>query len=104
MPQSALSPQDDPSTTDCDGSYAPFVYDAWRHPTVLQIISAIAKIDLVTQMDFEIAHINLSMQSEEQKEETLKALEEKASRDADEGVSGCPWEDDRPIVDWHTDR
>ena len=54
-------------------------------------------------MDFEIAHINLSMTSEEEKEAIEQALQEKNHRDADEGVSGCPWEDDEPIVDWHTD-
>jgi len=53
-------------------------------------------------MDLEIAHINISPQSQEQ-EEVAKAFQEKAHRDADEGVSGCPWEDDKPIVDWHTD-
>ena len=54
-------------------------------------------------MDFEIAHVNLSLATDEHKEDSRKAMEEKASRDADEGVSGCPWEDDHPIVDWHTD-
>jgi hypothetical protein len=54
-------------------------------------------------MDFEIAHINVSTQSEEQKRQVLDAIAEKTSREADEGVSGCPWEDDKPIVDWHTD-
>lgn len=54
-------------------------------------------------MDFEIAHINISTQTEEQKRQVLDAIAEKKSRDADEGVSGCPWEDDEPIVDWHTD-
>lgn len=83
--------------------YAPFVYDAWRSPEVLSIVSKIAGVDLVPQMDFEIAHINISINSDEQKEEADKARQEKAHRDADEGVSGCPWEDDEPIVDWHTD-
>jgi hypothetical protein len=54
-------------------------------------------------MDFEIAHINLSLTSAEQEEETNKALQEYNHREADEGVSGCHWEDDKPIVDWHTD-
>lgn len=54
-------------------------------------------------MDFEIAHINISMQTEEQTREALAAVAEKTSREADEGVAGCPWEDDKPIVDWHTD-
>jgi hypothetical protein len=84
-------------------SYAPFVYDAWKSPETLAIISKIAGVDLVPQMDFEIAHINISMQTEEQKRESLAAFAEKTSREADEGVAGCPWEDDKPIVDWHTD-
>ena len=84
-------------------SYAPFVYDAWRSPETLAIISKVAGVGLVPQMDFEIAHINISMQSEEQKRESLAAFAEKISREADEGVAGCPWEDDKPIVDWHTD-
>ena len=83
--------------------YAPFLYDAWRNPKTLAIISKIAGVELIPQMDFEIGHINISMQSEEQKQDDLAALAEKESRDADEGVAGCPWEDDNPIVDWHTD-
>ena len=70
---------------------------------MLRIVSEIAGVELVPQMDFEIAHMNVSIQSEEEKQAALAALTEKASRDADEGVSGCPWEDDKPIVDWHTD-
>ncbi len=88
--------------TDRD-SYAPFVYDAWKSPETLAIISKVAGVDLVPQMDFEIGHINISRQSEEQKRESIAAFAEKKSRDADEGVAGCPWEDDKPIVDWHTD-
>lgn len=83
--------------------YAPFVYDAWRSPEVLSIVSKIAGVELVPEMDFEIAHINISTQSEEQKRQVLDAIAEKTSREADEGVSGCPWEDDEPIVAWHTD-
>ncbi|KAL9112477.1 MAG: hypothetical protein Q9227_003319 [Pyrenula ochraceoflavens] len=83
--------------------YAPFIYDVWKSQDTLAIISKIAGVELVPAMDFEIANINISMQSEEQKQEALAAVAEKASRDADEGVAGCPWEDDRPIVDWHTD-
>ena len=55
-------------------------------------------------MDFEIAHINLSTKTEQQKEEELQAsLAEKKLIEADEGIAGCPWEDDKPVVDWHTD-
>lgn len=79
------------------------MYDAWKSPETLAIISEVAGVNLVPQMDFEIGHINISMQSEEQKHESIAAVAEKKSREADEGVAGCPWEDDNPIVDWHTD-
>jgi hypothetical protein len=79
------------------------VFDAWRHPDVLSVVSKLAGVDLVPQMDFEIAHINISVQNDSEAD-VAKAFEEKAHREADEGVSGCPWEDDsHPIVDWHTD-
>ncbi|KAL2411211.1 hypothetical protein ABEF91_000506 [Exophiala dermatitidis] len=83
--------------------YAPFVYDVWHSPEILSIVSKIAGVELVPALDFEIAHINLSTVSEEQKEAVKQALQEKVQREADEGVSGCPYEDDAPIVDWHTD-
>lgn len=54
-------------------------------------------------MDFEIGHINLSMKTEAQKQEELLAAKEREATEADEGISGCPWEDEKPIVDWHTD-
>lgn len=79
------------------------MYDAWKSPETLAIISKIAGVELVPAMDFEIGHINISVQSEEQKNKALAAVAEKKKRDADEGVSGCPWEDEQPIVDWHTD-
>ncbi|MCJ1426128.1 hypothetical protein MMC29_004030 [Sticta canariensis] len=70
----------------------------------LAIVSKIAGIDLVPEMDFEIAHINLSMKSEEQKQVELAASSlERELTEADEGIAGCPWEEDKPIVDWHTD-
>ncbi|KAL6716428.1 hypothetical protein ACLMJK_005995 [Lecanora helva] len=83
--------------------YAPFVYDVWKDPSVLGIISNIAGVELVPEMDFEIAHINISVKSEEQKAEELEAFRDRSLTEADEGIAGCPWEDDKPIVDWHTD-
>ncbi len=83
--------------------YAPFVYDAWKNPETLAIISKIAGVELVTEMDFEIAHINISVKSEKQKAEELEAFMDKKLTEDDEGIAGCPWEDDKPIVDWHTD-
>ena len=69
----------------------------------LAIISKVAGVDLVTAMDFEIAHVNISMKSEKQKVEELEAFMDRNLTEADEGIAGCPWEDDKPIVDWHTD-
>ena len=86
-----------------DTRYAPFIYDAWKHPETLAIVSQIAGIELVTEMDFEIGHINISVKSEQQKAEELMAAAERSAAEADEGIAGCPWEDDKPIVDWHTD-
>ncbi|KAL9129910.1 MAG: hypothetical protein Q9217_001758 [Psora testacea] len=82
---------------------AHFIYDAWKHPDTLAIISKVAGIDLIPEMDFEIAHINLSSQSETQKAEELATIRDRQLTEEDEGIAGCPWEDDKPIVDWHTD-
>lgn len=71
--------------------YAPFVYDAWKNPEVLRIISNIAGIELVPAIDLEIAHINLSAQSQEEMEGELRALK---TADVEERLSA---------VDWHTD-
>ena len=79
------------------------MYDAWKNPETLAIVSKIARVELVTEMDFEIAHVNISVKSEKQKAEELEAFMDKKLTEDDEGIAGCPWEDDKPIVDWHTD-
>lgn len=73
--------------------YAPFVYDSWKNPEVLRIISEIAGIELIPAMDLEIAHINLSVQSQEHMEEELRAYHENDDEDDDKDA----------IVGWHTD-
>lgn len=73
--------------------YAPFIFDVWKHPDTLGIISKIAGVELVTEMDFEIAHINMSTKTEKEKVEELEAFVDKTMTDADEGIAGCPWED-----------
>ncbi|KAF2454886.1 hypothetical protein BDY21DRAFT_387327 [Lineolata rhizophorae] len=84
--------------------YAPFIYDAWNNSETLSIISKIAGVDLVPVMDFELGHINVSVKSEEQTKEELAVISnEKRFYADDEGIAGCPWEDDKPIVGWHTD-
>lgn len=79
---------------------APFIYDAWKSPEILKIVSSIAGIDLVPVMDWEIAHINIAVKSEEEKSKELEIVQ----RNADEGVADCALEEDsHPVVDWHTD-
>lgn len=68
------------------------MYDTWKNPEVLSIISKIAGIELVPAMDLEIAHINLSVQSQENMEQELREYEE-ATEDDDKDA----------IVGWHTD-
>jgi hypothetical protein len=84
--------------------FAPFTYDAWTSPETLAIVSGIAGVDLVPSSDYEIAHINFSVKSEEETKAELQSIEkQKNFFAADEGIAGCPWEDDKPIVGWHTD-
>ncbi|KUI60925.1 hypothetical protein VP1G_08110 [Cytospora mali] len=71
--------------------YAPFVYDAWKNPEVLRIISNIAGIELIPAIDLEIAHINLSAQSQEQMEGELRDVQ---ANGGEQKLSS---------VDWHTD-
>ncbi|KAI1827961.1 hypothetical protein F4861DRAFT_235464 [Xylaria intraflava] len=82
--------------------YAPFVYDVWKSPETLAIVSKIAGIELVPGMDLEIAHINISVKSEEEKREELRAFAERAKYEASGGNVGGIGED-KPIVGWHTD-
>jgi hypothetical protein len=84
--------------------YAPFTYDAWHHPETLSIISKIAGVELVPEMDFEIGHINFSVKSEKDTQKEREEIEsQKRLFEEDEGIAGCPWEDDKPVVGWHTD-
>ncbi|KAE8452104.1 hypothetical protein EG329_001571 [Mollisiaceae sp. DMI_Dod_QoI] len=66
--------------------YAPkhgkFIFEAWKHPETLAIISKIAGIELVPVMDYEIGHINLSVPGKIKQDENL---------------------DDDAIVGWHRD-
>ncbi|KAH7364270.1 hypothetical protein BKA65DRAFT_388856 [Rhexocercosporidium sp. MPI-PUGE-AT-0058] len=70
--------------------YAPkhgkFVFEAWKHPETLAIISKIAGVDLVPVMDYEIGHVNLSIPGDEKDHKN-------AGDDEDGGA----------IVGWHRD-
>lgn len=44
------------------------------------------------------------MKSDEETKEELNIInKQKRFYAEDEGIGGCPWEDDKPIVGWHTD-
>lgn len=74
--------------------YAPFIYDAWHSPQVLEIVSKIAGIDLVPAMDFEIGHVNISVNSKKEQNAALQLVREGDQINAD---------DDTPVVGWHRD-
>lgn len=59
--------------------YAKFVYDAWTNPETLRIVSEVAGIDLIPNMEYEIAHINISVHNGEDNKESA------------------------PVVNWHKD-
>ena len=55
-------------------------------------------------MNYEIAHINISVKSEKEADDELATIERERKRFAeDEGIAGCPFEDDSPVVGWHND-
>ncbi|KAI9724375.1 MAG: hypothetical protein M1812_000443 [Candelaria pacifica] len=83
--------------------HAKFVYDAWHHPETLAIISKVAGVELVPEMDFEIAHVNISVKTAEQTIEELAAYKAKTTTPADEAIHDCSPEDEKPVVDWHND-
>ena len=80
------------------------MFDAFHHPKTLEIISKIAGVELIPQMNYEIGHVNISVKSEKQANDELAAVEKERQGYADdEGIAGCPWEDDKPVVGWHND-
>lgn len=55
-------------------------------------------------MNYEIGHINFSVKTDEQTKQEVAAINKQKRFFADdEGIAGCPWEDDKPVVAWHTD-
>ncbi|KAF7906099.1 hypothetical protein EAF00_000378 [Botryotinia globosa] len=72
--------------------YAPdhgkFIYEAWKHPETLAIISKIAGVDVVPVMDYEIGHVNLSVPGKKRNHDSSVLISE---------------EDEKPIVGWHRD-
>ncbi|KAJ4370483.1 hypothetical protein N0V83_005003 [Neocucurbitaria cava] len=83
--------------------HAPFTYAAWTHPKTCAIVSKLAGVDLIPWGNYEIAHINLSLKSEEQVKAELNAIQQRKRIHADEGIDMGGSENDKPIVGWHTD-
>lgn len=63
------------------------MYDAWKDPKTLSIISDIAGVDLIPIIDIDIGSINISVQDQGQ----------------DKGKLENQSEDDIPITNWHHD-
>ena len=63
------------------------MYDAWKDPKTLSIISKIAGVDLVPVMDIEVGSINISVRDPEH----------------DFGRATDQADDDVPITRWHVD-
>lgn len=70
--------------------YGSFLYDAWHSPEVAAIVSKVAGVDLVTAMDIDIGHINVSVST---REATACQPEEKMEEERDE----------KPVFAWHRD-
>jgi hypothetical protein len=72
--------------------YAPkhgkFIFEAWKHPQTLAIISKIAGVDLVPVMDYEIGHINMSVPGKKKEYDSSVMISE---------------DDEEAIVGWHRD-
>ena len=71
-----------------DFRYAKFIFEAWKHPDTLSIISKIAGVELVPVMDYEIGHINMS----------VPGAKIKCNKEAP-----VTEDDEEAIVGWHRD-
>lgn len=67
--------------------YAPFMHDAWYNPRTLSIVSKIAGIDLVPEIDIDVGNINISVQ------DPLKDYKKEENQS----------DDDVPVTKWHYD-
>lgn len=65
-----------------------FIFEAWKHPETLEIVSRIAGVELVPVMDYEIGHINISVPG------SKIHVDNKDHNDED---------DENSVVGWHRD-
>ncbi|KAG7731263.1 hypothetical protein KL948_003543 [Ogataea haglerorum] len=78
-------------------STCPFTYRAWTHPETVAAVSAMAGVELEVIMDYEVAHINVAMRSEDE-EFNQKISARRKSSLADKTDSDIP-----AVVGWHND-
>ncbi|ODV83642.1 hypothetical protein CANARDRAFT_177577 [[Candida] arabinofermentans NRRL YB-2248] len=78
---------------------SPFTYAAWTHPDTVAAISSMAGVELEVIMDYEVAHINIAMKSQD------LAKNEKINEKRKLSIGGSKiTNDDIPaVVGWHND-
>ncbi|KAF7547515.1 hypothetical protein G7Z17_g7678 [Cylindrodendrum hubeiense] len=67
--------------------YAPFMTKAWKDPKTLAIISKVAGVDLITNIDYEIGNLNFAVHGPEK----------------DESKVGKKDDENLPVTKWHYD-
>lgn len=90
--------------------YAPFIYQFWRSPELLKIVSDIAGVELVPALDYEICHTNVQLgpggldmvrntpiEPPEASEEAIEQFEK--DKPDMRGVT----DQTKPIIEWHRD-
>ncbi|KAF4471287.1 hypothetical protein FALBO_1796 [Fusarium albosuccineum] len=77
---------------------APFTYDAWHSPETLAKISEVAGVEVVPAFDFDVANINISVNSEKNAEVSLGENKLRDGADND-NLSSVAWHyDSFPFV------
>jgi hypothetical protein len=71
---------------------SPFTYSAWNSPELIEAVSKVAGVDLVPSIDYEIANINISVNSDAEPIRANKSVMEDA-----------PLSDGLPAFAWHYD-
>ncbi|GME72311.1 unnamed protein product [Ambrosiozyma monospora] len=75
---------------------APFTYDAWTHPDTVAAISAMAGVELTPVLDYEVAHVNVAMKSEDSSvNENISSKRLQALNNKDADIPA--------VVGWHVD-
>lgn len=76
----------------------PFIYEAWTHPKTVELISIMAGVELEVVMDYEIAHVNIGVTSEEVAEQQRKVHARQLALSGQDSGENIP-----AIVGWHRD-